>query len=388
MIGFFSISTQLGGAEKSLLDFLREYRKIQPNLCFIPTHDSGPLVDEIKACSIEIKVFNLPTWLMNLSRKHPLQLLVTAPLLLVYFFPLIWKTQKFIKENKLRVIHTTGMKFHLIIGMSLLLTTDVHQILHLRDFVKHPLLKFIFKLLRMNSKVHFVVNSKSTHKSLGFEEAEIIYNGFQLDHKSETPTQELENIYLKWDLPKNKKIVAVIGALARWKGQREFIKAASLLVAKRQDLFFLVVGSEIYDTSGDKGELASLKNLAKDLGLENHLRFIPFQKNLSPIFTVCDVLCHSSIEPEPFGRIIIEAMIHGVVVTASAEGGPLEIIEPKKNGLLHSPKSLSERVDNIEFLIDHPSLKKEMELQALKDIEKFRLSTHIQKMSDLFSRYL
>ena len=45
-------------------------------------------------------------------------------------------------------------------------------------------------------------------------------------------------------------------------------------------------------------------------------------------------MLHTSIEPEPFGRVILESMSVGTPVLSSSYGGPEEIITHREDGLL------------------------------------------------------
>jgi hypothetical protein len=50
-----------------------------------------------------------------------------------------------------------------------------------------------------------------------------------------------------------------------------------------------------------------------------------------------DVVAHTSIAPEPFGRVIVEGMLAKRPVVAMRAGGVTEIIDDGMNGLLCEP---------------------------------------------------
>ena len=52
---------------------------------------------------------------------------------------------------------------------------------------------------------------------------------------------------------------------------------------------------------------------------------------------VCDLVAHTSTAPEPFARVIVEAMLCGTPVVAAQAGGAVELVEPSINGFLVPP---------------------------------------------------
>jgi glycogen synthase len=55
---------------------------------------------------------------------------------------------------------------------------------------------------------------------------------------------------------------------------------------------------------------------------------------------------------EPFGMVILEGMLYGLAVTAADVGGPAEILEHGRTGLLFAPKNPASLADALERLID------------------------------------
>ena len=56
-----------------------------------------------------------------------------------------------------------------------------------------------------------------------------------------------------------------------------------------------------------------------------------------------DALVHSSVQPEPFGLTIVEAMASGVPVVAARGGGPAEIIDEGVDGLRNEGDAFADR---------------------------------------------
>jgi glycosyltransferase involved in cell wall biosynthesis len=77
--------------------------------------------------------------------------------------------------------------------------------------------------------------------------------------------------------------------------------------------------------------------LAEKLSVSDRVIFTGFLKNPESILDALDIVIHTSVKPEPFGRVIVEAMSRGKPVIATAMGGPLEIIKNEKTGLLIKP---------------------------------------------------
>ena len=60
---------------------------------------------------------------------------------------------------------------------------------------------------------------------------------------------------------------------------------------------------------------------------------------------------HSSIRPEPFGLVVVEAMLAGKSVVAASSGGPSEIVDPGVTGVLVPPGDAGELAGAIEALL-------------------------------------
>jgi glycosyltransferase involved in cell wall biosynthesis len=142
------------------------------------------------------------------------------------------------------------------------------------------------------------------------------------------------------DLPRSAErkagpVAVWCGRLQRWKGAHVFLRAAAIARPSIPSARFVIVGGTLM---GLEPEHASdLRTLARMLDLESAVHFAGHQADVWPFVDAADVVVHSSVAPEPFGLVILEAMLAGRAVIASAAGGPLEIVEPDVTGLLVPP---------------------------------------------------
>ncbi len=393
IICFYAISTQLGGAEKSLLELVLNLEKFsegkyQPFL-LLPK-ESGPLVDILDKEKIHYRTLIMPKLFLAISRETPfLSLILTVisiPSLLVYCFKL---TQS-LRDSDVEVLHTTGIKCHI---MAVLLR-PLHRkkvIWHLRDILKEGFVLNILRLLRRFGKVSVIANSGATkeafsHKGMTNSEIEIIYNG--LDSKVYFPMPQ--NRYRNhFEVDSKVLIVGIVGVLARWKGHLEFIQMAKLLLSQGPNARFVVIGDQIYDTVGDRDYKQLLQEEVKNRGLSSYFFFTGFEKDIPQAINGLDLVVHASIRPEPFGRVVLESMACGVPVVASAAGGVLELIEEGKTGCLHSPGNVIEMTEAVKKLIENDLLRVQLAKAAHQAfMENFTVDVCIKKIIQLYDRIL
>lgn len=132
------------------------------------------------------------------------------------------------------------------------------------------------------------------------------------------------------------RTVACVGRLVDWKGQHVLIRAAPGVLTELPETRFVLVGSSVGDESTSYEE--SLRSLVAELGLEDSVDFAGFTKDIDRMYREdFDLVVHASIEGEPFGLVLIEAMAAGVPIIASDCGACPEIIENGRSGLLVEP---------------------------------------------------
>ncbi len=138
---------------------------------------------------------------------------------------------------------------------------------------------------------------------------------------------EMERIGLPDDMP----VVMLPGRPASWKGHQALLRAASLMT----DLSFSIVLLGAGD--GKQGFVAELEKLAVEVGLGGRVRIAEASRDVPAALMLADVVAMPSVEPEPFGRVAVEAQAMGRPVIAFDMGGAAESILPGETGWLAPP---------------------------------------------------
>jgi glycosyltransferase involved in cell wall biosynthesis len=140
-------------------------------------------------------------------------------------------------------------------------------------------------------------------------------------------------------------ILGVFGRIAPWKGQHVAIDA----LAHVPDVHLVLVGGALF---GEDDHDAALRRQVADAGLQSRVHFLGFRSDIPALMSGVDIALHCSTAPEPFGRVIVEAMMAEVPVIATAAGGALEIVEDGRTGLLVAPGDSVSLAAAVRTLLD------------------------------------
>jgi len=211
----------------------------------------------------------------------------------------------------------------------------------------------------------------------------VIFRGINVDYfKPEAVDIEKEKKFLeKFKLDKSKKIILLPGRLTSWKGQEMFIESLKLLKTKDPNKKFIaiILGSD----QGRSLFKKKLVGLVEKYRLNPDIIFIDNLHEMPLAYKISDIVVSSSIEPEAFGRVSVEAQSMQKLIVASDIGGSNETIINDKTGFLFKagdPNSLYQKLASIFDLSDDTI--KYMGIEGRKNIiQKF----NVEKMC--FSTY-
>lgn len=209
----------------------------------------------------------------------------------------------------------------------------------------------------------------------------VVYNGFRPEAycvEPDTCSQLRQSLGLE-----GKFVVGHFSRLSPWKGQDVLIKA---LTHCPDNVVALLVGDALF---GEDDYVNSLKDQIASLNLQHRVHFLGFRSDVPELMHACDLITHTSTAPEPFGRVIVEAMLCRRPVIAAAAGGAKELVQHGQTGWLSSTGDAQE----LAALVSHCSQFPE-EAAAIGEAayayacQTFKLETTNQQIVELIQALL
>lgn len=206
-----------------------------------------------------------------------------------------------------------------------------------------------------------------------------IHNGIPLERYRRQPRGSLRPWIAARD---DEPVIGMVGRFTPWKGQDFFLRLAQTWCQASPLGQFVLIGQALPQ---DQPFEQALRDFVRSHDLRERVHLIPFQRDIAAALSDLDVLVHTSTKPEPFGRVLIEAMAVGVPVLAANSGGVPEIIRHNENGLLATPGNLPDYHQALSRLLHEPDLRLRLQQAAQHTVHQhFSLSRVQAAFENLF----
>jgi glycosyltransferase involved in cell wall biosynthesis len=332
----------MGGAERSLLDCMASLRVAEPRWQLdLLTGEEGPLLAEARQAGVRAHCLPFP------KRFSSLGVFGTGSAALagqsVSAFPGIakyrWNLHRAVRAIAPDVIHTNGLKMHLLAAWD----GAAPVVWHVHDYLSRRGMPVQVMRLSAQRARAVLANSRSVAadaqrlfgKSIAVE---TMLNGVDLTRFH--PRGDKLDLDALAGMPpavSGTSRIGLVGTFAKWKGHEVFLRAMARPEFRALQVRVYIVGGPIYQTSNSQFSLEELRALARDLGIANRVGFTGFVPDIPAAMRALDVVVHASTAPEPFGLVIAEAMACGRAVIASNAGGAAEIVCNEQDGISIPP---------------------------------------------------
>ena len=327
---YLSLYTTIGGAERALLELLgaADISRFRP-LVVVP--GEGPLPSALAARGFEVCREAFPTPPLHaLFRPQVARALLAAA----------WRLRRLARTRGVRLFHCGDLLAALLL---LPASWPRGRVLYQVNYIGGAPRRWLLNLLGLFTLHKVVAYSRD-------QQAEIVRAPGWLRRRTVVVWPGIDPVpFERGDREAVRRELGVeagttlIGLLARydvWKGHHVFLEAAARVRARWPEVRFLIAGGALNAESLPHVARCRDTVLARrrELGLDDAVVVLDHRQDVPSLLAALDIVVCPSFR-EPFGMIVVEALAAGRAVVASNSGGPAEIIEDGRSGLLFATGS-------------------------------------------------
>ncbi len=346
-----------GGAEQLMPTILKHLKEAR---------NGNPIADELKRLGLPVDLVLTP------NLRHPLNL---------------FRILRYLRTHRPQILHTQ-LEFSDILGtiaasllgipsVSTLHTLDTFEEkksatwrLKLRWFV---LRNFCDKIIAVSEKtrMHHLQSGR-----LGEKKVITLYNGVEISRFKNIEESVQRQLKQSLKLPSNSQIIVTVAVLREPKGIQYMLNALPALLDKNPNIHYLIVGDGAYG--------ASLRELAADLAIQEHVTFAGHRADIPALLSISDIFVLPTLG-DALPTVLIEALAAEIPIVASNVGGVPEIVENEVNGLLVPPGDSSELTQAcLQFLQNRELASQIVQVGNAIVQQRFNISVQIEKLSHIY----
>jgi glycosyltransferase involved in cell wall biosynthesis len=360
----------LGGAELSLLEIVKALHSRIEVVLF----DDGPFHSALAKTGVEVKV--LDAGALKHIRKQGGSL--PKGQALKGLLSLVRATAR--RARDADVIYANTQRA-MVIGALAGKLARRPVVWHLRDIVSPEhfggkQLAIIKWCARLGLK-HVIANSAASAQAFAkltqfdSKRIDVVFNGISAEPFDALRAVPQAVLRERLNLPADAFLAGSFSRLARWKGQHVLLEAMVL----NPHMHAVLVGAPLFGEEQYESELHAFVAAHK---LGERVHFLGFQHDIPACMCAVDAVVHTSITPEPFGRVIVEGMLARRPVVAARAGGVLEIVDDLENGMLCTPGDAHALADTLAELRSNGELREKLVRNGYKTaLERFGTQSYV-----------
>ena len=368
---------EIGGAERTVLEITNFLKDAEFSSLVLTS--GGKLIGELEKENIEVIK-------LKIDKKNPYSIIKN-------FFLFI----KIFREKKIDLIHvrSRGPAWSAIfaakkIGIPALTTWHGH--VSNSSFIKKIYNSIMLKGDAVIANSAYTAERISKIYNIDLNKIDIISRGVNVEsfERSKFSNTEISNMRKMWSVDDNKIIILFPARLTRWKGHLVTIEAINLL--KKEKFFDHVIFLFAGEKAGAENYIKKLNSIITKFKLQENIKLVERIENMPLAYLASDIVLSPSIEPEPFGRIPIEAQAAGKTIIASDHGAVKDTIKNGNNftGFKvkpNDPQALSIAIKQ-SITMDKKDLTK-MHERAISNVKNnFSLENMCKKTLEVYKRLL
>ncbi|HOU13930.1 MAG TPA: glycosyltransferase family 4 protein [Anaerolineae bacterium] len=379
---YFHSSADLYGSDQCLLRLL-QYLDPEQFTPIVLLPEKGLLLDHLQALGVETIVRPLRILHRTYNPSYWLRFVFGA-------LPSLAYCSRLVRQRGVALIHSNTS--HVLDGGLVARAMGIPHVWHVREIhsTQPWIIRTFLPRFIVRHSAACIAISQATRDAF-FEQASdlskitTIYDGIEFQRFASAVTPSAT--YTEFALNPAAPLVGMVGRIARWKGHHIFIKAAAQVHTINPSVRFMIVGDAV--TQDDIVFREELKSLVQQLHLQEHVIFTGVRHDVPVLLRAFTVFVLPSVQPEPLGNVVLEAMAAACPVIATAQGGPLETVLPGETGLLIPPADVAGLAEAMLSLLNFPELARDMGLAGQARCKQYYTIEHyVESVTTLYRSLL
>ncbi|HEY7131048.1 MAG TPA: glycosyltransferase family 4 protein [Candidatus Limnocylindrales bacterium] len=371
-------SMVLGGAERSVLELARAQNALGDR-ARVAVGREGPFAAALRSSSIPVVPLGWRRRYVDAPSDARLARMVGGAAATI---DASLKLRRVVHDASPDVVQAHTRKAQLVASLGLV-GAGTPLVWHLRDDVpRRPALR---RLLRaaIGRADHAV--AISTWLAGHYAELRLLPRSGRIDVvPSSVDPAPLSALPTPWLDGDRAPVLGFVGQIADWKAPDVIVDLAEQL-ADRPDVRFVIVG-DVWFTNADRGYGDRLAARVRESTAAPRIERLGTRAP-AEAFAALDILVHTSREPEPFGRVVVEAMMARRPVVGFRRGAVPEILGDG-TGALADGFDAAALARAVRSVIDDPAGSRAMAERAAASARRYAPDRIAATMADVYARTL
>lgn len=367
----------VGGSHISALVLIRNLDRSRFAPLIVLHEPSGPLGDLLHNEGIPFETAPVASRLERGVSRNNLRALTHLALSIP---PIV----KFLRSRRVAIVHTNDGRMHIIWGVASRLAGAKLLWHHRGDSTAFGLTRVAPLIANRMVAVSRFASPRPAIFSAA-RKCSVIHSPFDISIGTQFDRQACRSRLIdELGCPSDTRLVGYVGTLVDRKRPLVFVETIAALHREAPEMKFagLLFGGAL------RGFDEAVKALAVKLGISDRVHVMGFRYPGEPWLAALDALLVTAVD-EPFGRTLIEAMLLGTPVVATASGGNLEAIRDGETGILVQPDNPAAFCSATLALFRNPaSMAAIADTARMEARKQFGIDPHVNSIVQVYDELL
>ncbi len=287
-----------------------------------------------------------------------------------------WRLWRFCRQNRVDLLKAYSSKDHWICLPLYFYGIPLSRARCITDRLGSKGRAFVFKHGCSQIVADASVIKRHLVAEHGVDPAKIEVIGSAVDLEKFKPPRNRAKFRREIGLGDNTPLIGNVGMIRPDKGQLVLVEAAPLVLQKRPDVRFVIVGQG----TGILKRGINVRNAIDQAGLADRIIMAGYRWDTPNVYAACDMIVIASLRTEASPIVLREAFASGRPVIATKVGDIPEILRDRENGLLIEPGDTQALANAIMDFITDPNLAARCAANGLRyATEHFSFNTMMEK---------